>query len=64
MELVTRLAVEDEDETTVAVDVELGWADVVEVLRVVVVDDRAASGITEMVELPLLAANTSPFPAS
>jgi len=62
LELVTLFAVEDEDETVVAVVVKPGAVDVVDVLEVV--DERAASGTTETLELALSATNTSPFPES
>ena len=55
---VVEVALEAEDELAMD-EVE---DDVVEVVEVV--DDSAASGTTETVELPLLATNTSPFPES
>jgi hypothetical protein len=62
MELVTLLAVDDEDDTAVAVDEELSGVVVVEVLELDA--DRAESGITERLESPLLATKTSPFAES
>jgi len=66
---VTLLAVEGEDEEAVvvelgvvAVDVELGAVDMVEVPEVV--DENAESGTTERLVSPLSATNTSPFPES
>ena len=65
----TLLAVEGEDEEAVvvelgvvAVDVELGAVDMVEVPEVV--DENAESGTTERLASPLSATNTSPFPES